>query len=88
MIKMSRVKSNKTREISWGEGIIAYQGPVPKVFIGGAAGGGIGAVVGYLLGGNFGAILGAAIGGTIGAWLGSLSEEDKVINGIDTLEHT
>lgn len=60
-----------------GRAMVAYEGPAPDAFFGGATGGGLGAVIGFLLGGPAGAAIGAALGAAIGGWLGAVSEEEK-----------
>jgi len=60
-----------------GRAVVAYEGPAPDVFAGGAIGGGLGAVFGFLMGGPVGAALGGALGAAIGGYLGAVSEEEK-----------
>ena len=65
--------------MSYGTVNIRYRGPAPFVFIGGAVGGGLGAIAGYMHGGPLGAVLGSLLGAPLGALVGVLIEE--IMNG-------
>lgn len=57
--------------------IVVYEGPASDVFVGGATGGGLGAVFGFLVAGTTGAIIGGALGAALGGWLGAASDEER-----------
>ncbi|MCD6428108.1 MAG: hypothetical protein DRO12_06445 [Thermoprotei archaeon] len=77
--KVRKAEEDSGKEITYGKAKIEYAGPAPNTFAGGALGGGIGAVVGYLLAGPTGAAilggLGAFIGGFVGAQIDEAAKE-------------
>jgi len=78
---MSETRYKKYRrerdETAQGRVVVAYEGPAPNVFAGGALGGGLGAIIGFIVGGPIGAMVGGALGAAVGGWLGAMSEEEK-----------
>ena len=77
--EIRKAEEGSDKEIVHGETRIEYAGPAPNTFAGGALGGGVGAVLGYLLAGPAGAAilggLGAFIGGFVGAQIDEAAKE-------------
>lgn len=76
-IRNKNKHSREQDEILQGRVAIAYEGPTPDVFAGGALGGGLGAIIGFTVGGPIGAMVGGALGAAVGGWLGAMSEEER-----------
>lgn len=75
--KPKRKSGEEKNEPPQGRVSIVYEGPAPDVFAGGAVGGGLGAIFGFLIGGPVGAALGGAFGAAVGGHLGAICEEEK-----------
>ena len=48
---MENEEERLKKERALGRTVVTYEGPAPKVFAGGAFGGGMGAAIGFLIGG-------------------------------------
>jgi len=74
-------EEREEKKVPYGSSRIEYAGPAPNTFAGGALGGGLGAVIGFLLAGPAGAAvlggLGAFIGGFIGAQIDQAIQEQE-----------
>jgi len=70
-------EENRDKEVVYGKARVEYVGPAPNTFVGGALGGGLGAVVGYLLAGPAGAAILGGLGAFIGGFVGAQIDEAK-----------